>query len=176
MRSVGRHQGPQQGKTPSKKLRLLGSQEALLGLAKLKEKPEDKLQAVGAADVSQTTASGQTDDQDLQTRDLQTQEPCLDQDVMLEAPHPTYHELAKFRNNNPIPCVLMYSGPILQRSQEGGWKMEKSPSTFNQKGGALNKGTLNGFFGPRFIADWTLIIFLLVTQQLGIHKDVHLFI
>ena len=79
---------------------------------------ETRGQAAGITSTrNSTTASEQTGDQDLQ----KTEE--------LEAPAP-YHKTAKFKNNSPILCVLMYSDAILKRSQEGGWKTETSLSTF----------------------------------------------
>ena len=68
-------------------------------MAKLKEEPEDKLQAAGAADLSWAMATGRGNDKVLQARELE--------DVMREDTDPTYHDAAKFwDNNSTFRCPL----------------------------------------------------------------------
>lgn len=61
-------------------------------LAKLKGQPGDKLQAAGAVGISQAKTTGWTNDKVLQTRELE--------DVMPEAPDPSYHKVAKLWDKN----------------------------------------------------------------------------
>lgn len=60
--------------------------------AKLKGQPEDKRQAAGVVGLSQAKTTGWTNDKVLQTRELE--------DVMPEAPDPSYHKVAKLRDKN----------------------------------------------------------------------------
>lgn len=115
-RSVGRPpQALQQDSQQKHRWDLYAARRQHWALAKIKEKPEDKLQAVGTADLSQAKATGRTNDKVLQTRELE--------DVLLEDPDPTHHEATKFQDNSPR--MFICSDTILERSQEGAWKTEK---------------------------------------------------
>lgn len=126
-------------------------------MAKLEEKSEDKLQAAGAADPSQATATGWVHDKVLQTTDLG--------DVKLETPDSIYHETAKFYDDNPAPRIFMYSDAIWKRSQEGELEGRGITKYLIWNSGTSNKGTLNGCVRPRFKPVWLLVIFLLATHS-----------